>query len=70
MRKKAASVLKIGCEYGYDEYGAHCRYLHFNVNPEANDKDLLEAVNAIVGMIYLPLHSVERLDSCELTKEG
>lgn len=70
MREKASSVLKIACEDGYDEAGAHCRYLHFNVNPEASDKDLMEAVNAIVGMIYLPLHSAERLDSCELTKEG
>ena len=32
MRKKTASVLKIACEDGYDEAGAHCRYLHLSID--------------------------------------
>ncbi len=68
MREKATSVLKIACEDGYDEEGAHCRYIHFNVNPEATDKDLLEAVDEVIALMTLPLHSVERMDSFELTE--
>ncbi len=70
MRTKAASVLKIACEYSYSQGRAYCKDINLNVNPEATDKDLMEAVEAVVGLITLPLHSAERLDSCELTKEG
>ena len=67
MRVNSTTNLRIACEYSYDYDKVYCKYINLKVNPDATDEDLLFTAKTIAAMQTLPLHSIDRADSCDLT---
>lgn len=69
MRKKLTTTLKIALVDGTSDSGKEiCKYINLAVNPDLTDDDVMTAGQIISGLQYLPLHHVERLDTCDLTE--
>ena len=67
MRVNQTSNLRIACESGYDYDRVYCKYINLKVNPDATDEDLLFTTKTIAALLTIPLHSIDRADSCDLT---
>ena len=67
MRLNSTTNLRIACEYSYDYDKVYYKYINLKVNPDATDEDLLFTTKTIAALLTIPLHSIDRADSCDLT---
>ncbi len=67
MREKAISTMRLNFAFAYTETGKPIGpVLNLPINPRAKDDDVFFVANTLGSLQGLELHSVHRMDSCDL----
>ena len=69
MREKAASTMRISFAFTYTETGKPVGpILTLPINPQAADEDVFFVAKTLGTLQCLDVHSIQRLDSCDLRR--